>query len=41
MTPDNGGPAVHPTMTYFFHMNEMDPSKVKRWYGAVQPVSFG
>ncbi len=41
MTPDNGGPAVHPTMTHFFYMDETNPSKVKRWYGAVGPVSFG
>ena len=41
MTPDNGGPVVHPTMTHFFYMDETDPSKVKRWYGAVGPVSFG
>lgn len=41
MTPDNGGPAVHPTMTHFFQMDEADPTKVKHWYGAVGPVSFG
>ena len=41
MTPDNGGPAVHPTMTHFFQMDEADLTKVKHWYGAVGPVSFG
>lgn len=41
MTPDKGGPAVHPTMTHFFEMDETDPGKVKHWYGAVGPVSFG
>ena len=41
MTPDDGGPVVHPTMTHFFHMDERDPSKVKHWYGAVGPVAFG
>ncbi|MGI4811636.1 MAG: nuclear transport factor 2 family protein [Janthinobacterium lividum] len=41
MTPDGGGPAVHPTMTHFFYMDEGDPSKVRRWCGAVGPVSFG
>lgn len=41
MTPDNGSPAVHPTMTHFFYMDERDPSKVRQWCGAVGPVSFG
>ena len=41
MTPDNGGPVVHPTMTHFFYMDEKDPTKVKHWHGAVGPVSFG
>ena len=41
MTPDKGGPSVRPTMTHFFYMDEKNPSKVKRWYGAVGPVSFG
>ncbi len=41
MTPGNGGPVVQPTMTHFFYMDETDPSKVKRWYGAVGPVAFG
>jgi len=41
MTPDAGGPSLHPTMTHFFYMDEADPTKVKRWYGAVGPVSFG
>jgi len=41
MTPDAGGATVYPTMTHFFYMDERDPSKVKHWYGAVGPVSFG
>ena len=41
MTPDDGGTVVHPTMTHFFHMDEKNPAKVKHWYGAVGPVSFG
>ncbi len=41
MTPDGGGPAVHPTMTHFFYMDEADPTKVRHWHGAVGPVSFG
>ncbi len=41
MTPDAGGPAVHPTMTHFFYMDDADPTKVKRWCGAVGPVGFG
>ncbi len=40
MTPDNGGQTVHPTMTHFFVM-DADGIKVKHWYGAVGPVSFG
>ncbi|WP_293883276.1 nuclear transport factor 2 family protein [Sphingomonas sp.] len=41
MTPDNGGPVVHPTMSHFFYMDERNQSKVKHWLGAVGPVSFG
>ena len=41
MTPDDGGPVAHPTMTHFFYMDEKNPAKVKRWCGAVGPVSFG
>ena len=41
MTPDNdSGPAVHPTMTHFFHMDERDATKVRHWVGAVGPVAF-
>ena len=41
MTPDNGsGPAVHPTMTHFFYMDERDATKVRHWVGAVGPVAF-
>jgi hypothetical protein len=41
MTPAKGGSAVHPTMTHFFYMDEKDLSKVKHWYGAVGPTTFG
>ena len=42
MTPDDkSGPTVHPTMTHFFYMDEKDDTKVRRWVGAVGPVSFG
>ncbi len=41
MTPDDGGPVLHPTMTHFFYMDEADPTKVRHWHGAVGPVSFG
>jgi len=41
MTPDNrSGPTAHPTMTHFFYMDETDNTKVRRWVGAVGPVSF-
>ncbi len=40
MTPDDGGQTVHPTMTHFFVM-DAGGDKVKHWYGAVGPVSFG
>lgn len=41
MVPDDGGPTVRPTMTHFFYMDEREPEKVKLWYGAVGPISFG
>jgi hypothetical protein len=42
MTPDDKGRAVvQPTMTHFFYMDENNPAKVKRWYGAVGPAAFG
>jgi hypothetical protein len=42
MTPDDGsGPTLHPAMTHFFYMDERDPTKVRRWVGAVGPVAFG
>jgi hypothetical protein len=28
-------------MTHFFYMDEKDNTKVRRWVGAVGPVSFG
>ena len=31
---------VRPTMTHFFYMDEVDPTKVKRWVGAVGPTGF-
>src|SRR5215468_4398923 len=41
MTPDDrSGPTVHPTMTHFFYMDGTDNTKVRRWVGAVGPVSF-
>lgn len=41
MTPDGGGRTVHPTMTHFFYMDPQHTTRVKRWCGAVGPVSFG
>jgi hypothetical protein len=42
MTPDDRSkPVVHPTMSHFFYMDEKDQTKVRRWVGAVGPVSFG
>ena len=41
MTPDGGGPTVHPTMSHFFYMDDQDHAKVRRWVGAVGPVAFG
>jgi hypothetical protein len=41
MTPDDPSkPVIHPTMTHFFYMDERDPTKVRRWCGAVGPVAF-
>lgn len=41
MTPnDPSQPVVHPTMCHFFYMDEADPTKVRRWCGAVGPVAF-
>ena len=41
MTPDEGGkPIVKPAMCHFFYMDEKDPTKVRRWVGAVGPVHF-
>jgi hypothetical protein len=37
---DASKPVVKPTMTHFFYMDENDPSKVSKWYGAVGPVGF-
>jgi hypothetical protein len=31
---------VRPTMCHFFYMDESDPTKVKRWVGAVGPTAF-
>ena len=30
-----------PTTTHFLYMDEANPTKVKHWYRAVGPVSFG
>jgi len=27
-------------MTHFFYMDEKDPTKVSRWFGAVGPIQF-
>ena len=41
MTPDDKTqPVVKPVMSHFFYMDENDPSKVKRWVGAVGPIAF-
>ncbi len=41
MTPDDPGkPVVKPTMTHLFYMDEADPTKVRRWVGAVGPTGF-
>jgi len=41
MTPnDPAMPVVRPTMAHFFYMDERDPTKVRRWLGAVGPVQF-
>ena len=41
MTFDDAGIApVKPTMTYFFYMDEADPSKITRWIGSVGPTVF-
>ena len=31
---------VRPTMAHFFYMDPADPTKVKRWIGAVGPIAF-
>jgi len=41
MTPnDKSKPVVKPVMTHFFYMDEKDPTKVRRWFGAVGPIQF-
>jgi hypothetical protein len=41
MTPnDPAMPVVRPTMAHFFYMDDRDPAKVRRWLGAVGPVTF-
>ena len=37
---DPGMAPVRPTMTHFFCMDEADPTKVRRWVGAVGPTAF-
>ena len=37
---DPAAASVQPTMTHFFYMDERDPTKVKRWVGAVGPTGF-
>jgi hypothetical protein len=31
---------ARPTMSHFFYMDAADPTKVRRWVGAVGPVGF-
>jgi hypothetical protein len=41
MTPDDKSkPVVEPVRTHFFYMDEDDPTKVRRWLGAVGPIQF-
>jgi hypothetical protein len=41
MTPDDRSkPVVRPVMTHFFYMDEVNPDKVRAWYGSVGPVAF-
>jgi hypothetical protein len=37
---DNSKPIVKPVMSHFFYMDEMDPTKVRHWIGAVGPAQF-
>ena len=41
MKPDDSSkPTVRPVMSHFFYMDEKDPTKVRRWIGAVGPTQF-
>ncbi|NTI47201.1 nuclear transport factor 2 family protein [Agrobacterium rhizogenes] len=41
MTPDDRTqPVVSPVMTHFFYMDEVEPTKVRHWYGSVGPIAF-
>nr|WP_271025572.1 nuclear transport factor 2 family protein [Rhizobium sp. RCAM05973] len=41
MTPDDRTQTVvKPVMTHFFYMDEVDPTKVRHWYGSVGPIAF-
>jgi hypothetical protein len=41
MTPNDANkPAVKPSMSHFWYMDEKDPTKVRHWIGAVGPVQF-
>ena len=41
MKPDDpSAPTVKPVMTHFFYMDEANPSKVSKWFGAVGPIAF-
>ena len=41
MTPDDRSkPVVTPVMTHFFYMDDVDPTKVRAWYGSVGPIAF-
>lgn len=37
---DSSLASVRPTMTHFFYMDDADPTKVRRWIGAVGPIAF-
>ena len=41
MKPDDSSlPILKPVMTHIFYMDEVDPSKVRSWIGAVGPVQL-
>ena len=36
----DGRPSVRPIMTHIFHMDDADPTSIRRWTGSVGPISF-